>query len=575
MSSGEQALADAAVAAAIVAIDPARFGGVVLRARAGATRDRWLALLAASLDGPLVRMPLHTTADRLLGGLDLAATLGSGRPVVERGLLARADGGVLVASMAERLSPATVAHLCAALDTHRARIERDGLTDDVTARIAVVALDEGIDDEGTAPALADRLAVHVDLGAARSTAGLVFDAADFDLEGARSRFERIEVDDTAVEVLCTAALALGIDSARAPLLALAVARGSAALDGRTHLAPEDLERAARLVLAPRATQVPTVEPETGEPDDGPPDPGPDEGEENLTPQDGPMEDVVLQAAAAAIPQGLLEALTAGRLPRGAVGVAGVRREDARRGRPKGVRAGLPEGGARLDLVATLRAAAPWQSLRRRDRDRQRIEVRRDDLRVKRFEEHTETTTIFVVDASGSSALQRMAEAKGAVEHLLAECYVRRDYVTMTSFRGTSATQTLPPTKSLVRAKRLLSELPGGGTTPLAAGIDAALASADESRRRGRTPVVVLMTDGRGNIARDGTPGRPAARADALASARALRASGARVLFVDTAVRSQPQAVELAQAMGATYLPLPRTDAAGIAATARSLAETAR
>ncbi|MEQ9500451.1 MAG: magnesium chelatase subunit D [Deltaproteobacteria bacterium] len=571
MSAGEQVLADAAVAAAIVAIDPARFGGVVLRARAGATRDRWLALLAASLDGPLVRMPLHTTADRLLGGLDLAATLGAGRPVVERGLLARADGGVLVASMAERLSPKTVAHLCAALDTHRARIERDGLTDEASARFAVVALDEGIDDEGTALALADRLAVHVDLGAARSTAGLVFDAADFDIEGARTRFQHIEVDDDAVEVLCTAALALGIDSARAPLLALAVARGSAALDGRTHLAAEDLERAARLVLAPRATQLPTAEPE-----DSAPEPEPDEAEDETTvPQDGPMEDVVLQAATAAIPEGLLEALTAGRLPRGAAGVAGVRREDARRGRPKGVRAGLPEGGARLDLVATLRAAAPWQTVRRRDRDRQRIEVRRDDLRVKRFEEHTETTTIFVVDASGSSALQRMAEAKGAVEHLLAECYVRRDYVTLTSFRGTSATQTLPPTKSLVRAKRLLAGLPGGGTTPLAAGIDAALASAEEARRRGRTPVVVLITDGRGNIARDGTPGRPAARADALSSARLLRASRARVLFVDTAVRSQPQAVELAQAMGAMYLPLPRTDAAGIAATARSLAEAAR
>ena len=114
-------------------------------------------------------------------------------------------------------------------------------------------------------------------------------------------------------------------------------------------------------------------------------------------------------------------------------------------------------------------------------------MRRDDFRMTRFQQRTRTTTIFVVDASGSSALNRLAEAKGAVELLLADCYVRRDQVALLAFRGKEAELLLPPTRSLVRAKRSLAGLPGGGGTPLAAGIDAAwpwpTRSAARARRR--------------------------------------------------------------------------------------------
>ena len=88
--------------------------------------------------------------------------------------------------------------------------------------------------------------------------------------------------------------------------------------------------------------------------------------------------------------------------------------------------------------------------------------------------------------------------------------MRRDQVALIAFRGRGAELLLPPTRSLVRAKRSLAGLPGGGGTPLAAGIDAALALADAGAPRGGTPVVVLLTDGRANIARDGAP-RPRAR----------------------------------------------------------------
>ena len=186
----------------------------------------------------------------------------------------------------------------------------------------------------------------------------------------------------------------------------------------------------------------------------------------------------------------------------------------------------------------------------------RIEVRPEDFHTTRTQQRRETTTIFAVDASGSAALNRLAETKGAVELLLADCYVRRDRVAVLGFRGSSAETLLPPTRSLVRAKRSLAGLPGGGGTPLAAGIDAVAALADSLRRKGETPVIVMLTDGRGNIARDGQPGRGRAEADALDAARQLRLSGVACLLVDTSPQPAPQARKLADAMGAQYLALP-------------------
>jgi magnesium chelatase subunit D len=198
-----------------------------------------------------------------------------------------------------------------------------------------------------------------------------------------------------------------------------------------------------------------------------------------------------------------------------------------------------------------------------------VEVRRDDFRVTRYKERSETTTIFVVDASGSSALHRLAEAKGAVELLLAACYVRRDRVALIAFRGQGAELLLPPTRSLVRAKRSLASLPGGGGTPLAAGLDMALLLADGVQRRGGTPAVVVLTDGRANVARDGRGGRARAAEEALAAARAARVVQVKALLVDTSPHPQPRAKELAEAMGAFYLPLPYADAAALSSAVQA------
>ncbi len=190
----------------------------------------------------------------------------------------------------------------------------------------------------------------------------------------------------------------------------------------------------------------------------------------------------------------------------------------------------------------------------------RIDVRREDFRVTRMKQRSETTTIFAVDASGSAAIHRLAEVKGAVELLLADCYVRRDQVALLSFRGRSAELILPPTRSLARAKRCLAGQPGGGGTPLATAIDAAAALANSLRRKGQTPIVVLLTDGRANVARDGSPGRDQAQSDALASARLFRSGLTTALVVDASPHPHPAAQRLAGEMGARYLPLPYADA---------------
>ena len=167
-------------------------------------------------------------------------------------------------------------------------------------------------------------------------------------------------------------------------------------------------------------------------------------------------------------------------------------------------------------------------------------------------------TIFLVDASGSSATQRLAEAKGALEELLAQCYIRRDEVAMLSMRGAKAEVVLPPTRSLARAKRNLAALPGGGGTPLASGFRAANEMAISLQRKGLTPIIVIMSDGKANVNLLGVGGRGGAHADALTAAKELRLKNHRVLFVDTSPQPEILAQELSGTMAAQYFPLPFT-----------------
>jgi len=570
---------DAWRAAACLAVDPPGLGGAVLRTDLGEATEAWLAALAGALPAGegLRRLPPHIDDERLLGGTDLAATLRAGRPVHARGLLEECARGFLVLPMAERAEPQLAARLGAALDQRRVQVARDGQQREFATGFALVALDGGrASDEQCVPRLRERLALHVDLAGLRADAPPAL--TTHELEAARALLPTIAAGDGALQALCATALACGIATLRAPLLALRVARTHAALEGRDALAEEDLAFAARLVLAPRATVDPAAqaaEPEPGQqppeqPPDSPEDPPDDQPPEPRDPGEvAKLEDSVQAAAQAVIPKDLLERLAAAELARarsGTAGRAGANVLAKRRGRPAGVRAGRPGAGTRLNLLATLRCAAPWQRLR--GGQGTRVRVLPDDFRVTCYRQKKQTVTVFAIDASGSSALHRLAEAKGAVELLLAGCYVRRDEVAVIAFRGRQAELVLPPTRSLVRVKRSLAGLPGGGGTPMASALDLAARLIQQVAKRGQTPTLVLLTDGHANVARDGTGGRARAEADAIAAAKAVRLLGARTLLIDTAPRPQPQSQQLAELLVARYLALPHADARRVAEAVR-------
>lgn len=562
MTEGAPSGGDAAMAAALLAVDPVGLGGIVLRSPHGAARDAWLAWLRELMPtaAPWLRLPPNTPDDRLIGGIDLAATLATGRLRLERGALPDAHGGTVVIPMAERMTDTVAARYAAVLDTAEIALERDGATARWPACLAVVALDESIgEDERVPAALADRLALQVSLppgGGAGSRPDREAIAA------ARAAVAGIRVSDDAIHALCAASLVFGIGSPRAPAMALRAARAAAALARRRDVAEADVMLAARLVLAPRATCVP------GSPEESPA-PAEDPGEvDGRPPTEGSdLAELVVSAMRTALPAGLLATLASALRGEAssAVGREGTPRKDGERGRVLGARPVRPRGGSRIALIETLRSAAPWQRMRRvasRDHDRP-VLIRAEDIRLRRHEARSATTTLFAVDASGSSALHRLAEAKGAIEILLGECYARRDRVALIAFRGAEASTLLPPTQAPARARRCLAAMPGGGATPLASAIDAARMLADAERRQGRQPLLVLVTDARPNVTRDGRTGRDAGEADALAAAALLRAAGVAALMVDTAPRPHAYGRILAGALGARYVPLPQAHAAAL------------
>jgi magnesium chelatase subunit D len=533
---------------AIIAARPAGIGGVLLRARPGPIRDRWATALAEVV--AVRRLPASADVAALDGGIDLAATLATGRPVRTTGLLAGTVGGVLLVPMAERLAPALAARLCSAIDA-------DGPI--------VVLFDESApDDEArVSDALADRLAIHLDLGPVRLPMAALLGDLPLPAPARLPAGDPTPVDD-AVTALATAAAQLGIASIRTPIHAQRVARSLATLAGRG-IANADLETAAALVLGPRARQLPpppdeSPNAENPEPPPPPPESDPGDGDQD---QNGPQDltDVVLDAAATALPAGLLDALANGvatKSPAG--GSSGAKLRTLTSGRPAGVRSGAPGRGARLALIETITAAAPWQRLR--EAGAGRLAIRHDDLRVRRFVARAQATTVFAVDASGSAAFARLSEAKGAVELLLGQAYVKRADVALVAFRGDTASVPLPPTRSLARARKELAALAGGGGTPMAAGIDMARQVAESERGRGRTPLIVVLTDGRANVGGDATRSPHDA---ALASARALGSSGIASVFIDCSARPRPEGAAIATAMGARFVALPRVDAKAVVA----------
>jgi len=540
-------------ALALLAVDPAGLRGLTLRARCGPVRQ--------AFEDALTRLPMsqrrihpEISDTQLFGGPDIAATLAEGRLVLDPGLAE--TPALLILPMAERASPGLAARLGQILDAARGH--------------GLILLDEGIDSDEHAPSgLRDRLAFDVDLNDTRWPEAVARLPAPGDIDAARAGLAHVTASTDDLTTLTTLAARFGIDSLRAPSLALRAARAIAALNGHDALCDGDLREAAELVYPSRATMLPQDPDEEDTPDAPAPEDTPDQSSDDSD-TDSAMDipdELLIEAVRALLPPSLLDRIAEGRSTRGGTSGAGAgaRRKGNRRGRPLPARPGHPDGRSRIDVVATLRAAAPWQAVRRRQRPdaAQKVIIHPSDIHLRRFEDRSDRLLVFTVDASGSAALARLAEAKGAVELLLVQAYARRDQVALVAFRGTSAEVLLPPTRSLVQAKRRLAAMPGGGGTPLAAGLVAASLLAEQARSRGLSPALALLTDGRANVALDGRGDRAQATQDAEMIARQLFAQGLPGVVIDTATRPGEAPATLAARMGARYLALPRADAARI------------
>ena len=552
MNSKATAWDDALTAAALLAIDPKGLGGVLLRSAPSPTRDAWVTALkqAAPEAAPYKRVPINIDNEQLLGGIDLVATLAAGRPVERQGLFGACAGGVLFVASAERCAPNIAAYIAAELDRRR---------------FAVVAFDEGRDDEEAAPAaLRERLGIQFDLSGVRTTSRTL---DRHDIDAARARLSIMPaIAEHEAEMVCQACVRFDIGSARAAMFTVRAARAAAAFAGRGAPSEEDWALAARLVLSPRARATQETAEESAPPENEA------EAPEQST-QGSVAAERMVDAVRSALPARFLDDAFGQRRQRAEArqSGAGAAAKSARRGRPAGARPGTLRAGDRLDLVATLRAASVWQTFRRREHPRSEamVLIQRQDFRIRRHVQRLESSIVFAVDASGSTALQRLAEAKGAVETLLADAYVTRAHVALIVFRDREAKVVLAPTRSLTRAKRALAELPGGGATPLASAIDAASLLAQGERTRGRSPLVVLLSDGRANVDRTGAALREPAGRDAVAAARMMRGAGLASVFIDTSQRPRREAQALAAAMGARYAALPHVHAHAVADIVKS------
>jgi len=595
---------------------------------------------------PFVQVPLNVMEDRLIGSADLEESIKTGKTVFSPGLLAKAHRGVLYVDDINLLDEEAANILLGVVSEGYVTVEREGLSLKYPCQPLLIATfnpDEGeLRDH-----LLDRIAVALSADAQKleieQRVEAVMSVLDFASNGkqkteeaeetlktaisneddlktaiifAREYIKDLKVAPSQIQYLCEEAIRAGCQGHRAEIYACEVARASAALEGR-QVTSEDLRLAVKLAIAPRGTFINTpMDEDDMMPPPPPPPPPPqmddqnqdqdedqdEEEEEDLDePEDEDEEDNEDEAPDVPdVPQEFMfdvdstpmdpDLIEFSSRERG--GKGGGRGLIFSQDRGRYIKPMLPKGRVvRLAVDATLRAAAPYQKSRReraigtKYEDRG-VHIEQGDVRTKKMARKAGSLIIFVVDASGSMALNRMNAAKGAAVSLLTEAYQSRDQIALIPFQGEAADVLLPPTKSITMARKRLEQMPCGGGSPLAHALQTACLTGINAQKSGDVGkvVVVLISDGRANVpicvsmgeefdedadenAKDGKPSRQYLKDEVLACAKQLGSlQGFNLLCIDTENKfiSTGLAKDIANAAQGKYHQITKADGSAIA-----------